>query len=107
MNPYFLSCAVLTVVSVGLLPTPATNVASARLSAPPADDLRQDLQVLVREGVPQMTDTIQCEVRTMLDWVCRDGNTVTASHHGKLYLFKLGRGLGHGDENIQHTSLKR
>jgi hypothetical protein len=107
MNPFFLSCAVLTVVSVGLLPTPATDTPSTQLSPPPAGNLRQDLSVLVREGVPQMTDTTECEVRTMLDWVCRDGNTVTAGHHGKLYLFKLGRGLRHEDENIQHTSLKR
>jgi len=104
MKPYFLTFSIVSVISVTLFSSPVADAPSARNISSPAD---QDPPLLVREGVPQLTDTTQCEVRTMLDWVCRDGNTVTAAQGGKPHLFKLGPDVVHRDKHLQHTLLQR
>ena len=79
MNRYFIACAVLTLASTALIHGTAgpRGVEGVALSE-------------VWEGVPQMTNTNDCEVKTMLEWVCRDGNTMTIGHSGRAYLYKLG-----------------
>ena len=41
------------------------------------------------EAIPQMTNTSVCESKDILNWVCKDGGTITAGHSGKLYMFRL------------------
>ena len=49
-------------------------------------------KIVAPEAIPQMTNTSLCEAKDMLNWVCRDGSTITAAHSGKLYMFRLGQG---------------
>ena len=60
------------------------------VTLPEANQSASESTMLVWEGVPQMTNTNDCEVKTMLEWVCRDGNTMTIGHSGRAYLYKLG-----------------
>jgi len=48
-------------------------------------------KVAAPEAIPQMTNTSVCEAKDMLNWVCRDGSTITAAHSGKLYMLRLGQ----------------
>jgi hypothetical protein len=91
MNRYFIACTVLTVVASNALIHGAAGPRGFEgVALPPANQSASESTMLVWEGVPQMTNTNDCEVKTMLEWVCRDGNTMTIGHSGRAYLYKLG-----------------
>jgi hypothetical protein len=90
MNRYFIACAVLTITSSTLVYETVGTRDFEGIAMPTINRIASDPKMLVWEGVPQMTNTNDCEVKTMLEWVCRDGNTMTIGHSGRAYLYKLG-----------------
>ena len=90
MDRYFIACAVVTITSSTLIYEAAGPRGLEGVVLPEANQSASKSTMLVWEGVPQMTNTNDCEVKTMLEWVCRDGNTMTIGHSGRAYLYKLG-----------------
>jgi len=90
MNRYFITCALLTLASSALIHGAAGPRGVEGVALPDANQSASESTILLWEGVPQMTNTNDCEVKTMLEWVCRDGNTMTVGHFGRAYLYKLG-----------------
>ena len=87
MNRYFIACAVLTIASNALIHGTAGPQGFEGVARQETNQTASESTTLVWEGVPQMTNTNDCEVKSMLEWVCRDGNTMTIGHSGRAYLY--------------------
>jgi hypothetical protein len=85
----------LAVVLLGVMTSQPLNpsLVSGPTLAHPAVRVHNDgvTKAVAPEAIPQMTNTSVCEAKDILNWVCRDGSTITAAHSGKLYMFRLGQ----------------